>query len=53
MWVLLAVGLPLARLVLRKVAGRAAANNPSSRLALGLNRADSALASAAGRRGRR
>lgn len=52
-WLLLAIGIPLVRFGLRKLAARAAAHNSSSRTANVLNRADSALASAGGRRGRR
>ena len=53
-WLLLAIGIPLVRFGLRKLAARAAARDSSSRTANVLTRADSALASAGGRRrGRR
>jgi hypothetical protein len=52
-WVVLGVGIPVVRFGLRKLSARAAARNSSSRTAGALNRADSVLASAAGRKGRR
>jgi hypothetical protein len=52
MWLLLAIGIPVVRFVLRKIAARAAAHDSTSRAASALNRADSALAGMRGRRGR-
>ena len=52
MWLLLAIGIPVVRFALRKIAARAAAHNSTSGAASALNRADSALAGL-GRRGRR
>jgi hypothetical protein len=52
-WAVLGIGIPAARFGLRKLSARAAARNSNSRAASALNRADSALAFAGGRRARR
>jgi hypothetical protein len=51
-WVLLAVALPLARLLVHRLAGAAERHDPSTRTARALHQADSAV-SAVSRRGSR
>jgi hypothetical protein len=53
MWLLLAVGLPLARVLVHRLALAASHRDPSTRTARTLHQADSAVTSVAQRAGRR
>ncbi len=53
MWLLLAIGLPLARVLVHRLALAADRRDPSTRTAKTLHQADSAVTSVAERAGRR
>jgi hypothetical protein len=52
-WLLLAIALPLARLVVHRLAVAAESHHPSARWAKGLRRADSAVTAVSGRSSRK